>query len=256
MNEGRRGTEMTDEPKSIENPIHLEYHIRQHVRRRAELVAKEIKPYVTSKSKCVFYVAGGCLAGPIADIDLFPGPADFPEITAEKICTSRNATTYKTGQHPIQVCNYRYDSLRKLLESFDYAHIQVGAELTFMPQSLDPADNFKTVKPELSVTRADFTDRFILAHTTDSTWYCGSEYPLSSMIRAGKYQKKGVLKRSGYIKAVLNALVDVLDRGFKDYEDFKDQLDAVDLGLVPEELEDIETANLAKLYEHLTKDRK
>ena len=63
----------------------------------------------------------------------------------------------------------------------------------------------------------------------------GSKYPLSSMLRAGKYYKRGLMTRNQYMHCVVRALAATIKRGFIDIPDFKDQLDAIDLQLVEED---------------------
>ena len=50
----------------------------------------------------------------------------------------------------------------------------------------------------------------------------------------------------------MNILGDIVERGFHDYQDFKDQLDAVDLGLLTEDFKQVDNADLMKLFELLT----
>jgi len=50
----------------------------------------------------------------------------------------------------------------------------------------------------------------------------------------------------------LTILHDIVDRGFADYNDFKNQLDAVNLGLVPEDLDGCKDI-LRKLFDVLLK---
>ena len=55
-----------------------------------------------------------------------------------------------------------------------------------------------------------------------------------------------------YYTAVINILANIIQRGFKDYDDFKDQLDAVDLGLLEEDYKDAKE-DFLKLFEMLNK---
>lgn len=68
------------------------------------------------------------------------------------------------------------------------------------------------------------------------TFFVGSEYPLSSLIRLVKYAKRGLYpKRRDYTADILRILTAIIERGYSGYEDFKDQLDAIDLGYEGEE---------------------
>jgi len=203
--------------------------------------------YIWDKDATKFYIAGGCLASrSICDIDIFPignTKVAYPK-KAELIVRTKNASTFKTDMWPIQICNYRHETLKELVDSFDYAHIQIGAMV-----SLD-TNGWHCIE------EVYFTDDFIKAKVTDTTWFCGSKYPLSSLVRAAKYKEKKVFPRTGaYVAAVLGVMVAVIKRGFSDYEDFKDQLDAVDLGMVPDEFKDLEFLELKELYNLLAENK-
>lgn len=191
-----------------------------------------------------FYLAGGALAGDVNDVDLFPVACEkivHPNGTV--ICESKNATTIKCDPWPVQVCKYQRESLQALVESFDFAHIQVGAMIS-LKQGTAVVDYVYC------------TQAFLDARAIGSTWFTGSGYPLSSMVRLGKYFKRGSLGKSAYIRSVIDTLVAVVMRGFDGYADFKDQLDAVDLGLVPEELDEVSKSSLKELFELLNRERK
>ena len=79
----------------------------------------------------------------------------------------------------------------------------------------------------------------------------GSQYPLASLIRLNKYVKQGAFGGKAYIPSALNILMVVIERGFKSYDDYKDQLDAVDLGLVER---DVAGVNFMRLFNLLVKD--
>jgi len=177
-----------------------------------------------------FILAGGAVCGDkVSDFDLYPvkGNEFIIDVVGAKaeslgckvLSHTANALTVELpNRQVVQFCRYCKPSLKELVKSFDFTHIQAG--ITFSgygdgPHSCD----------------AYCTDGFIEAAVTGRTEYVGSEYPLSSVIRAGKYLARGRLTRVGAANSVVTALADVLRRGFKDYSDFKDQLDAIDLSL-------------------------
>ena len=129
---------------------------------------------------------------------------------------SANARTVKHDDDTYQYCAYQ-KPFHKLIESFDYAHVQVGAKL-----------NLKTHK----IDEVYFTDAYLNYLLTGKTCFTGSEFPLSSLLRAEKYKRYEVLSSSEFRECVLVALGDVIQRGFVDYEDFKRQIQAVDLLLL------------------------
>lgn len=206
-----------------------------------------------------FYVAGNSLnKQPPNDIDIFPVASLFTKDQASKlgniVSETKNATTIKvpfngTLHHQtvdgttdiefsgktitIQLCNYHHESLEKLVNSFDFSHIQIGALV-----DTNKYDSSKNI--EVYYTKA-YED----AKMCQSTEYVGSEYPLSSLIRAFKYSKRGDFAGNSHIFSVFKLLNDIIIRGFNDFEDFKNQLDAIDLGLVPENPKELEEAGMA-----------
>jgi hypothetical protein len=73
------------------------------------------------------------------------------------------------------------------------------------------------------------TDAYLEALLTHRTWYVGSDYPLGSIFRAEKYKRYGEMHSGEYKKSVVKALTDLIRRGYKDYQDFKDSIGAIDL---------------------------
>ena len=124
-----------------------------------------------------------------------------------------------------------------LLSSFDFAHIQVGIHVEIEWEPGDPEDG--SGYGYSNITAVKYTPEWELAHLAQTTWYTGSEYPLSSLLRTTKYFQRGAYaKKHEYKKDILNILNDIISRGYKDYQDYKDQLAAIDLLLLePEEKE-------------------
>jgi hypothetical protein len=136
------------------------------------------------------------------------------------LAKTRNAVTVKllAKDQVVQFCSYQKPSLTELVKSFDFSHIQVGIEFT--------GD-----KEPPHADAVYYTDDFVLANVKRRTVYTGSEYPLSSLVRLFKYAKRDKLTRIGVAQAVMKILTDVLERGYENYDDFKSQIDAVDLVL-------------------------
>lgn len=176
-----------------------------------------------------FYVAGNSLNEEAPnDFDLYPVWKDQFDDAHRKIgednvvCVTKNAVTAKIDGHTVQFCNYFKPSLDELLESFDFAHVQVGARFT---KALDGSP----------ISNVEFTPNWLVAKSTGQTFYTHSEYPISSLVRINKYIKRGNYVGKSYIRDVVLILTDIINRGIEDYEDFKDQLDAIDLGLFAED---------------------
>jgi hypothetical protein len=197
------------------------------------------------------YMAGNSLnrSSP-NDIDLFPIEKDafkaIRNLGKENglISRTKNADTFllRSGE-VVQFCNYYHPSLEELVRSFDFAHIQVGAKFLI------------TEVGGLDVVDVYYTPEWINAHAVESTWYTGSEYPLSSLIRLVKYASRDTFPGRSYIRSVLEIVVDIVKRGFVGYEDFKNQLDAVDLGLLDKEIQEVQRSKLMELFLVLDKSK-
>lgn len=126
-----------------------------------------------------------------------------------KYFETNNCVTINTSYRKVQLCKYIYPTMKQLIESFDFAHVQIAYDI--FTQDVAYTEQAK--------------ESFISRTTT----FTGSEYPLSSLIRLNKYYERGRIQGRGLIGEVLLIFKAILERGFKDYEDFKDQLNAVDL---------------------------
>lgn len=191
------------------------------------------------------YVAGNCLNRESPhDIDLFPVFSyDFDSIKEVNapglLARTKNADTFLADNGTkVQFCWYEHRALEYLVQSFDFAHIQIGARIEIKDENI------------IEVVQIYYTDDWVKSHAMESTWYTHSEYPLSSLMRLTKYAKRDQFPGRAYIPSIINILMDIVRRGFKDYDDFKDQLDAVDLGLVDK---DLRGCDLRGLFEMLKK---
>lgn len=197
-----------------------------------------------------FYLAGGAFSKSVHDLDLFPTPKTKMDSWGETfedvffISQTKNAKTVRYKGKIIQFCNYKHKDLPTLVDSFDFAHIQIGFEI-----SIDIVHKRKVINFDAFY----FHEAYLIAKGINQTYYTGSEYPLSSLLRLLKYHKRGELSKSRSIIEAIKIVGDIADRGFKGYDDFKDQLDAVDLGLVPEELDGLDSKELVKLFTVLNK---
>lgn len=184
-----------------------------------------------------FWLAGGALLKDFNDIDLFPSPSSEKQFgnlindPPKHISKTRNALTLEVEGQIIQLCSYSKPSLKKLVESFDFAHCQIGV-------------SFIGHKP----VNVYYTDDFAKAMASQTTWYTGSEYPLSSLCRIPKVSKKFNLTRNETSAMIVSVLADIVRRGFTSKEDLKDQFDAVDLAYL---VEDFNSHDVLSLYEKL-----
>ena len=188
-----------------------------------------------------FIVAGGCLAGgEVNDIDIYPVgrpvfdrseiEGNLDSINATCVYESKNALSIKLADGTkLQFCDYHKDSLLGLISSFDFWHTQCGILYEHKEKFDGGIDN-------PSVKEIAYTDEWLKFKLTGETHFTSSEFPISSLIRLGKYIKREMFHGRSYIPDVLKIVNNIVNRGFKDYSDFKHQLRAVDLmNLEPEE---------------------
>lgn len=197
-----------------------------------------------------YYVAGNsCNADNPHDYDIYPdygGTFDLDDIASRVealegyvACKTRNALTVNMSGKILQFCNYSKPDLTTLLSSFDFAHIQIGIAVEIKWEPSDPEFRYSGGYGNSRISYVKYTPEWELAHLAQTTWYTGSDYPLSSLLRTTKYFQRGAYaKKHEYKKDILNILNDIISRGYADYQDYKDQLAAIDLLLLePEEKE-------------------
>ena len=157
--------------------------------------------------------------------------------------STKNAITLKNNSVILQICLYHKPTLKELVDSFDFTYCQVGVEVSF---------DWLNV---LNISDEYFTFGYLEFLTSRVTHYTGSEYPISSLLRLFKVKDKGYLPGNLHIRELITILIEIVERGFDDYDDFKDQLDAIDLGLLSEDLNSIDKNNLLKLFILMGKDK-
>lgn len=185
-----------------------------------------------------YFIAGSCIStDDINDIDIYPaGESEFIIPIVNRINTrSLNSVTIACNP-PLQFCHYKKSDLSTLINSFDFSHVQAGAHVQ-----------------DRAIKAITWTDSYLYAGASRTSDFEGSEYPLSSAIRLLKYHKRGEISQRGAMVAMLKIIEAIVARGFKDYNDFKDQLDAVDLGLVPKDIEAVNNTGLKELFERLVR---
>lgn len=146
---------------------------------------------------------------------------------SHKVCETKNSLTVSVNNEIIQFCKYTKPSEMELIESFDFAHCQIAVSF----ECIEDDDGGYNA----SVNEVFYTDDWLKAKAMESTFYTGSEFPLSSLIRLVKYQSRGMFSGNSYKYEMLKVLNDVVKRGYYDYEDYKNQMDSVDLQLLKEE---------------------
>lgn len=184
-----------------------------------------------------YMVAGGCFGVDTPnDYDIYPATGQrfdrkcireqAKSLAKTRDCSvvheSKNAITVKCDGKLLQFCDYVKSSLPSLVTSFDFTHCQVGV---LVKTTEDSNGGFGAPYVE----EVFFTSEWVMARVTLKTKFTGSDYPLSSLVRTFKYAKRGLLNAAATRGTVLEILTAILERGYKDYADFKDQLEAVDL---------------------------
>lgn len=177
-----------------------------------------------------FILAGGALCdNEPNDYDIYGAKKrldlDKIETRCEKygvkvLASTTNALTVEVGGQTVQFCRYWKNSLMALVQSFDFAHCQAGALFKSSEDNTYYVDDVYN------------TSEFIAAQACRDTCFTGSEYPLSSLMRAGKFYKQGKFANAhSYRMAVLEILRAVMERGMYDYKDIVDQMTAVSEGI-------------------------
>lgn len=222
--------------------------IRERMDARLKNVYSAIAICLSYKCHGYFVAGNSCNASAPHDFDLYPwcnNKFDFEGIKSRIesvggyiIIETRNALTVNISGKTIQFCNYCKSDLISLIESFDFAHIQVGVAVSIMWRHGKGPDG-KGGYDNSWIRYIEYTDNWQRAHMLETTWYTGSDYPLSSLLRTVKYYQRGAYaNKYEYKKDIINILNNIISRGYKDYHDYRDQLAAIDLLLLePEEKE-------------------
>jgi len=225
------------------------------------MLTERIQPYIPHWDKHgidipVFYIAGGALwDSPPNDIDVYlPQGTSFSsmvnkifEITSKEMSeksvtksvhSSPNALTLRLSEIkvPVQICSYQKPSIKELADSFDFSHTQSAVEIT-----------------DGKVTSVYYSDAWLKARLTGKTEYMGTDYPLSSLIRLNKYHRRGLLTTFQRNCSTIRILASIIDRGFQDYKDFKDQLESLDIAALTKEEYAQERDALMKIFDKLVK---
>ena len=129
------------------------------------------------------------------------------ESTRGYLSRTRNAITVNIYGQTVQFCSYFKPTPQETVAAFDFAHCMAGAVF----------DADGTLEYVVAM------DDFWLSEKNETTWYTGSEYPLSSLMRLMKFHKRGLFKGETHKTAAVSILCDIVERGFKDYYDFLDQ---------------------------------
>lgn len=180
-----------------------------------------------------FWLAGGALSPEEPnDYDIFPIGNDekfnfheihrtCDELNYKVLSDTKNAITVLVGNQKIQFCNYVFENAKTMLRHFDFAHCQIAVRF------VEDTD-YGWIVDDICYTQ-EWKD----AKMANSTFYTGiSDYPLSSLVRAGKFLAQGKFATRGqYKETVIKILRRVIERGFKNYDDFYDQLSSISEGL-------------------------
>ena len=130
----------------------------------------------------------------------------------EPILATRNAVTALHHGQTVQFCSFCKSTVEDLIWGFDFTHCQAAAVFA----------------RDGSIIKTAYTPMFKAFTSSGETKYTRSEYPLSSLMRCAKFISRGVIAKPGQWKPILlDILMDIVDRGFKDVDDFRDQCASV-----------------------------
>jgi hypothetical protein len=214
-------------------------------RRVLRRLSKDILSYLYENNVTKIVLAGGGLLKTYNDLDLYGLSNDVENVSnftklvdqlLDKKVALLNAATKRFGKKKVQFCKYFKPTIQDLVKSFDFSHCQVAVEITIAPNPVQAVIN-----------KVYCTPQFLDSMITGSTDYTGSEYPLGSLIRIPKVAKKLKLSIKETTNLTIAVLASVLERGIKDYDDFKEQLKAVDLNHFPDNKDDLQI-----IYKKLT----
>lgn len=193
-----------------------------------------------------FYLAGGALMKEKPnDYDLYPAGIQFDIEEIKRavanrsrmkvLCETGNALTVLIDDQTVQFCSFFKNSLEELCDAFDFAHCQAGA--LFVPGEGDDGQISHYL-----VDRVYASVNWIRAKLQESTFYTGSEFPLGALLRVFKYANRGLFTGKSYYDSVFTCLEELMDRGFRNRDDFRKQLESIDLGIT-------DNGNMDWLYE-------
>lgn len=213
-------------------------------RARRLRVAKQIGDILGTR----FLLAGGALTkddNP-KDFDIYGVDAPIPiyavesrvlchEATRGYLSKTANAITVNIYGQTVQFCSYFKPTPQETVAAFDFAHCMAGAVFG--------ADG--------SIENVVATDDFWLSESNGTTWYTNSEYPLSSLMRLMKFHKRGLFEGDTHKSAAVSILCDIVERGFKNNDDFFDQCASIS-----ESFQDYNSVDADYLYSLLHKEWK
>lgn len=204
----------------------------------------KIKNFLIENNISSVILAGGGLLSDFDDLDLFADSSDSENSEAFRLAISAikfntfNAASTTINGIKVQLCKYKKDSLKSLVDSFDFAHCQIGVKLSISKNG------------NITANESYISDNFKEAMIQQTTWYVGSEYPIASLIRLFKIKDKIKISRVDLAGNTIKILNDIYTLKLLSYEDFKNQLDAVDLNLNIESISGYENDCL-RLFKNL-----
>lgn len=177
-----------------------------------------------------FVLAGGAMrVDEPRDFDIFgvAFPIDLKEVRERcdrrpdttVVCRTDNALTVLRHGQTIQFCRFHKPTPTALVWSFDFTHVQAGVVFDRCGEMRETAysEHFNNVE------QYSFPPE-----------YNGSEYPLSSLSRLFRFQKRGDFAGENedyFLGQVLKIMCDIVKRGFRDEADFQDQCSAISAAL-------------------------
>lgn len=179
---------------NITNATDAQTHAQDVIGRRAlARIPNELEAWARKHGVTRFIVAGGALlAGDVADIDVFPSPLELKEFNQGlRYLTSDETPVVELPSTPVvQLCNEEVHSLKSLVDSFDFAHCQVGVEVR-VNEVQDPDDSdFDPKAPTFTVMQTYLSPHFMAAMMTGGTYYVQGKWPLRSLARVPKVAAK------------------------------------------------------------------
>jgi hypothetical protein len=148
---------------------------------------------------------GGMLHGVPADVDIWPtqNSTKFKGVAQKyKPTPDAHFGQFKADGHVIQLCMDQHETLEELIDSFDFAHCQAGAEL------------FRKGKiGEWQIRKVYLTNHFVAAMICQGTYYVAGRWPLRSLARVPKVAAKLGLSADEARGLSMQIVADIVNRG-------------------------------------------
>lgn len=186
------GRAAAPELATLEDIDSAEEHAHDVIKTRAEaLLNTDVGAYLVNAGVRAVYLAGGALmAGPVADLDVFPVLQYEGQFNALLDGLNPGRPDSQLAEvrglaYPLQLCRHSANSVEDLVSGFDFAHCQVGVELHYCTTA-----DFLTATQTWKAKDVYTSPHWAAAMMVQGTYYVGGKWPLRSLARVPKVSAK------------------------------------------------------------------